>query len=110
MALSQEATEQSADLPSDPKPSTVHEKILSEKGHLLFHYMPYAAAVFKETLRLWPPAGTARFVPPGAGVVVKTATGEEYSLDGLHVYNCPTIIQRDPEVYGDPANGFVPER
>lgn len=72
--------------------------------------MPYTSAVIKEALRLWPPAGTARFVPPGAGVAVKTADGAEHPLDGLHVYNCAIMIQRDPAVYGDSADEFVPER
>lgn len=72
--------------------------------------MPYSSAVIKEVLRLWPPAGTARMTIPGAGVAVKTPAGETYSLDGVHVYNCAIIIQRDPEVYGDSADYFVPER
>ncbi|KAJ4391006.1 hypothetical protein N0V93_004619 [Gnomoniopsis smithogilvyi] len=94
----------------DLNPRTVREKLLSPDGQLLLYRMPYASAVFKETLRLWPPAGTARFVPPGLGMTVKTASGEEYSLDGLHVYNCATIIQRDPAIYGDSSDDFVPER
>lgn len=72
--------------------------------------MIYASAVIKETLRLWPPAGTARMTYPGAGLSVRTRTGEEYTLDGVHVYNCAIIIQRDPAVYGETANDFRPER
>lgn len=72
--------------------------------------MPYASAVIKETLRLWPPAGTARLTKAGTGVAVKTLTGEEYPLEGVHVYNCAIMIQRDPAVYGDSADEFVPER
>ncbi|TGJ78228.1 hypothetical protein E0Z10_g10537 [Xylaria hypoxylon] len=67
------------------------------------------AAAIKETLRLWPPAGTARLTKPGAGIKVQTSTGE-YDLEGVGVYNCAIMIQRDPEVYGDTANDFVPER
>lgn len=72
--------------------------------------MPYASAVIRETLRLWPPAGTARLTKAGTGVTVKTPTGEEYPLEGVHVYNCAIMIQRDPAVYGDSADEFVPER
>lgn len=34
----------------------------------------------------------------------------EYNLEGVNVYNCALMIQRDPAVYGDTANDFVPER
>lgn len=72
--------------------------------------MPYASAVIRETLRLWPPAGTARLTKAGTGVTVKTQMGEEYPLEGVHIYNCAIMIQRDPAVYGDSADEFVPER
>ncbi|KAK4108979.1 cytochrome P450 [Canariomyces notabilis] len=71
--------------------------------------MTYTTAVIKEALRLWPPAGTARKTAPGSGLTVHTSTGE-YRLEGVYVYNCAIMIQRDPEVYGDTANDFVPER
>lgn len=71
--------------------------------------MTYTVVAIKETLRLWPPAGTARITKPGAGLKVQTSMGE-YNLEGVNVYNCALMIQRDPEVYGDTANDFVPER
>jgi cytochrome P450 len=46
---------------------------------------------------------------PGTHFTVHTSTGE-YSLDNLNIYNCITMIQRDPEVYGDTADDFIPER
>ncbi|KAL1848924.1 hypothetical protein Daus18300_013433 [Diaporthe australafricana] len=94
----------------DPHPSAVRDRLLSPGGQELLHRMPYSSAVIKETLRLWPPAGTARLTAPGTGVTVKTANGEEYPLEGVHVYNCAIMIQRDPAVYGDSADDFVPER
>jgi hypothetical protein len=36
--------------------------------------------------------------------------GREYTVDGMLLYNCATIIQRDPSVSGKTACDFVPER
>ncbi|KAI1112681.1 cytochrome P450 [Nemania sp. NC0429] len=94
---------------SDTNPSVVREKLLSGKGQDLLNRMTYTAAAIKEILRLWPPAGTARITKPGAGLKVQTSMGE-YNLEGVNVYNCAFMIQRDPEVYGETANDFVPER
>ncbi|KAI1394798.1 cytochrome P450 [Hypoxylon fuscum] len=93
----------------DPNPSNVRDKLLSDDGKDILQHMTYTAAIIKETLRLWPPAGTARMVRPGTGVKVNTSHGE-YSLDGVNVYNCAIMIQRDPDVFGETANEFVPER
>jgi cytochrome P450 len=71
--------------------------------------MTYTTAVIKETLRRWPPAGTARMTKPGAGLRVQTSTGE-YLLEGVSIYNCALMTHRDPKVYGDTADEFLPER
>src|SRR5262245_62160505 len=34
----------------------------------------------------------------------------EYLLEVVNVYNCGNMIHRNPEVYGDSAGDFVPER
>lgn len=83
---------------------------LVHKGDSLLLRMHYINAVIKETLRLHPPAGTVRMTEPGTGFTVRAATGEEYCLDGLIMYSCQSIIQRDPNVYGDTADDWVPER
>ncbi|KAI3328552.1 cytochrome P450 [Ustulina deusta] len=93
----------------DTNPAIVRDMFLSDSGHDLLSQMTYTTAVIKETLRLWPPAGTARLTKPGAGIKVQTSTGE-YNLEGVNIYNCAIMIQRDPEVYGNTANDFVPER
>ncbi|KAI1299010.1 cytochrome P450 [Xylaria venustula] len=67
-------------------------------------------AVIKETFCLHPPASTARMSPPGSSFTVKASNGEEYLMDGLVMYPCASIIQRDPNVFGDTADDWVPER
>lgn len=72
--------------------------------------LTYTSACMKEVLRLWPPAGSARLAKPGSGFSIRTEEGEEYNVDGLVLYICHYIIQRDPKVYGETADDFVPER
>lgn len=68
----------------------------------------YTSACIKEALRLWPPAGSARM--SHNGLKVRTSEGQEVCLDKCVLYLCQHIIQRDPKVYGETANEFVPER
>ncbi|KAI1359863.1 cytochrome P450 [Xylaria arbuscula] len=102
---------------SDPK--SVRARLLSPGGEELVHRMTYTTAVIKEVLRLWPPGGTSRMTKPGDGLRVtlpaslsSAAGGDlcEMDLDGLMIYPTHSIIQRDPSVFGDTADVFVPER
>ncbi|KAI1455298.1 cytochrome P450 [Annulohypoxylon moriforme] len=95
-----------------PKSDTesVYAKLLSPEGPDLVHRMTYISAVLKETLRLHPPAATARYSKPGTGFAVHTPEGEDHCLDGMIIYNCEGLIQRDPAIYGESAEYFVPER
>ncbi|KAJ3546154.1 hypothetical protein NM208_g2144 [Fusarium decemcellulare] len=93
----------------DTNPATVRSQLYSN-GKDLIHHMIYVSAVIKEVLRMYPPAATARYSEPGSGFTVRTKTGQEYCLDGTVMYNCHTVLHRDPEVYGASANEFVPER
>ncbi|KAI9150744.1 putative sterigmatocystin biosynthesis P450 monooxygenase stcS [Paramyrothecium foliicola] len=93
----------------NPNPIRIRYMLLGDGSQELLNGMTYASAVIKETLRLWPPAGTARRISPGTGLKLELPVGE-FPLDGLDVYNCAILIQRDPDVYGDTADEFVPER
>ncbi|KAI0378394.1 cytochrome P450 [Hypomontagnella monticulosa] len=93
----------------DPDPRAI-SATLAQKGEHLLPRMHYINAVIKETLRLHPPASTVRMTEPGTGFTVRASTGEEYCLDGVIMYSCQSIIQRDPTVYGDTADDWVPER
>lgn len=93
----------------DPDPASIMAQLL-ERGEELVNRMTYTSAVIKELLRLHAPVGTVRRPPPGSGFTLRLPDGKELCLDGLVVYNCPNIIQRDETVYGDTADLFIPER
>ena len=83
---------------------------LLTRGEETMARMAYTSAVFKETLRLYPPGGTARRPPRGSGFFVKLKDGRDVCFDNLILYNCHYAIQRDPEVYGETSDHFLPER
>ncbi len=93
----------------EPSPAAVRARLLAPGGGELIYRMSYTFAVLKETLRLWPPGATSRKPQPDDGFTIRTPSGE-LCLDGLMVYHVHSIIQRDPEVFGDTADRFVPER
>lgn len=90
-------------------PSIIREKLLAPNGDELVHRMIYISAVIKEVLRLHPPAGSIRESKPGMGFVISTPQGN-FNVDGNWVYLNHNIIHRDPAVFGDTADDFVPER
>lgn len=98
----------------DPGPAAVASRLLAPGGEELLGRMAYTSAVVRETLRLWPPGATSRMTRPGDGLTatVTSPDGEasEVELDGMMLYHVPYIVQRDPAVYGETANTFVPER
>ncbi|ETS73855.1 hypothetical protein PFICI_14801 [Pestalotiopsis fici W106-1] len=94
----------------DSDPETIYAKLLSPDGPDLIRRMSYISAVLKETLRLHPPAATARYVKQGTGFTVRAPDGNDYCLDDMIIYNCEGLIQRDPTVYGESYYYFKPER
>jgi cytochrome P450 len=93
----------------DTDPESVRDQLLAH-GDELVRRMAYTSAVVKELLRMYAPAGTARVSRPNSGFSVHLPDGRDVCLDGVVIYNCANIIQRDPDVYGDKADVFWPDR
>ena len=63
--------------------------------------LPYTTLVLKESLRLSPPASTARWAGPGT--TVTTSKGITYDISNSVCYIPVAVIQRDPEVMSLPV-------
>ena len=70
--------------------------------------LAYTSACIKEALRLWPPAGAARMSHDN--FKFRTLEGEEIIIDNVIAYVSHHILHRDPKVYGERADDFIPER
>lgn len=95
---------------TDADPKAVGAKLLAPGGAELLSQMLYTSAIIKETLRLHPPAGTARYSPPGTNLQLKLPGGQQICPDGLVIWINTSLVQRDPAVWGETADDFVPER
>ena len=64
----------------------------------------YLDAITRETLRLYPPAASTRYAPD------PDASYDKYKLGKCIVSLNFYAIQRDPDIWGEDANKFCPER
>jgi cytochrome P450 len=97
----------------DCSPEAVAACLIAKGGDELIQKIPYTSAVLKETLRLWPPGATARMSQPGDGLqLIMESEGQHrvLNVDGIKLHPLQQAIHRDPAVFGDNANAFVPER
>jgi hypothetical protein len=90
--------------PTQTSPAT-----LKASPHLI-NALPYTTAVFKEVLRIFPPASTLRFAAADSTLTLTDpATGTKYPLAGCEVWPTSHSIHRNEKYFPRPLD-FVPER
>jgi len=108
-ALAKVCNELNEVLGPNADPKAVADALLS-RGEEALQRLTYLSAIIKETLRLYPPAGSAKIAPVGSNFHVHDDDGRSWLVDGIVLYSCHFIIGRDPKVYGADAEYFVPDR
>lgn len=91
---------------------TVAAKI-KEDPHII-NKLEYGTAIIKETLRIFPPASTMRYVPASSDpsrnlYIPDKTTGRQLPISGWTVWPTVNLVGRNEEFFPDPVK-FVPER
>lgn len=90
-------------------PDPTAASTLLKQNPALVNQLPYTAAVFKESLRLWSPVtGGVRATPPGH-FITHPETGERFPTHGWMINNAGAILHRWDKYWVKP-NEFIPER
>ncbi|KAK5077308.1 hypothetical protein LTR51_002997 [Lithohypha guttulata] len=83
------------------------------KDPYIINKLEYTTAVVKETLRIFPPASTLRWISPQGSVqhttMVNPRTGERFPLEGVHIWPTAYMIGRNKRFFPQPRQ-FIPER
>jgi cytochrome P450 len=89
-------------------PAEVASRLIADpKLHLK---LDFTLAVIKESLRLQPPASTARQAPT-QGYYMTTSTGRSLEVpEGAMAFFPAMMLHRNAKVWGEDADKFVPER
>jgi hypothetical protein len=90
---------------TDTSPS--HISALIEKDPQRLNNLPFALAIIKETLRLYPPLSIVRDGQPG--LTLTDDAGTVFPTEGCKIWVLHSGIQRNPKYFVDP-DVFLPER
>lgn len=83
-------------------------QVIKNDPHVL-NKLEYTLAVIRETLRLWPAASSTRTGEPGF-TVRDPKTGEALPTDDYLIWVVHYAQHRDPDIWGESATSFQPER
>jgi cytochrome P450 len=92
--------------------SQIAQKI-KEDPHII-NQLEYGNAIIKETLRIFPPASTMRYIPHTSDpsrmmYVPDKKTGRQYPISGWTVWPTVHLVGRNEDFFPEPLK-FVPER
>jgi cytochrome P450 len=90
--------------------SDVFEVLSAPDGGSYLSKLPYVSAIIKESLRLYPPASSARMAPRGTGFKLRLDDDSEMMADEYVLYVSHFGIHRDANAYGPDVEEWKPER
>jgi cytochrome P450 len=86
------------------------EALSSADGANYISELTFTSAIIKETLRLYPPASSARRTPKGTGLMLRLDDDSEILADEYVIYISHFAIHRDPAAFGPDAESWRPDR